>query len=460
MDSHRPPEATDDADAQAALLPDGVRELGLAEALQLAIRLHQQDRLEGARTLYQRILQVQPGHADALCLLGTVEHRLGRSDDGLRLIRDAIAQRPDFAGDHVNLGNVLTEIDRLDEALAAYRRAAELAPESADVHNNLGALYRVLGQPEQARRHFDRAIAIDGRHMRAWNNLALLLDAQGDTQAAVSAFLTALELSPDHDQSIFLLGTVYHRSGQVAKAAEVFRQWLARDPHNPVPAHLYAACSGQSAPVRASDAYVEAEFDGFAASFERVLNGRLHYRAPQLVAGLLQTLLSPPAAALDLVDLGCGTGLCGPLVAPWARRLVGVDLSGGMLARARSKGVYAYLVKEELTAFLGKTPGYWDAAVCADTLCYFGDLRPVMQAAATALRPAAPLVFTVEALPDDGADHPVLQPSGRYAHGRAHIDRVVAESGLVLRAARREVLRQEGGADVNGWLVAVQRPQD
>lgn len=460
MSSDRQPEAPDDASAQAALLPEGVHEMGVAEALQLAIRLHQQERLEGARTLYQRILQVQPDHADALCLLGTVEHRLGHSDEGLRLIRAAIAHQPGFAGYHVNLGNVLTETDRLDDALAAYGKAAGLAPESADVHNNLGVLCRALGRPDEARAHFDRAIAVDGRHMRAWNNLALLLDAQGDTPAAVAAFLTALELRPDHDQSFFLLGTVYHRSGQVAKAAEVFRQWMERDPGNPVPAHLYAACSGQPAPGRASDAYVEAEFDGFAASFERVLNDRLHYRAPQLVADLMASLLPPPAAALDIVDLGCGTGLCGPLVAPWARRLVGVDLSAGMLARARSKGVYPYLVKEELTAFLAKTPGYWDAAVCADTLCYFGDLLPVMQAAATALRPGAPLVFTVEALSDDGADLPALQPSGRYAHGRAHIDRVVAETGLVLRAARREVLRQEGGTDVNGWLVAVQRPQD
>ena len=37
--------------------------------------------------------------------------------------------------------------------------------------------------------------------------------------------------------------------------------------------------------------------------------------------------------SLDVLDAGCGTGLCGPLVAPYARRLVGVDLSEAMLAR-------------------------------------------------------------------------------------------------------------------------------
>ena len=38
-----------------------------------------------------------------------------------------------------------------------------------------------------------------------------------------------------------------------------------------------------------------------------------------------------------MLDAGCGTGLCGPLIAPHARRLVGVDLSGQMLAHARER---------------------------------------------------------------------------------------------------------------------------
>lgn len=460
MSSDRTPPAPahEAAEDTADLLPPGVREMGVDDALQFAVRLHQQERIEGACTLYRRILDVQPDHADALGLLGMAEHQLGRSSEGVRLIRAAIERQPDFAGFHVNLGNVLAEIDRLDEALAAYQRASALAPESPDVHNNIGALHRALGRLDEARACFERAIALDARHMRAWNNLGLLHDALGDTEKAVGAFVTALDLMPGHGHSAYLLGTTYYRAGKIDKAAEVFRQWMLREPQDPIPQHLYAACSGQGSPARASDAYVEAEFDKFAASFERVLSERLHYRAPGVVADLLAELLPSAQASLDLVDIGCGTGLCGPLVASRARRLVGVDLSAGMLARARTKGVYHHLVKAELTAFLEQTPDYWDAAVCADTLCYFGDLSAVMRAAAAALRPGALLVYTVEALPDDSAGRPQLQPSGRYAHGRAHLDHAAAAAGLVTLAARREILRKEGGADVQGWLVAVQRP--
>lgn len=446
------------ADADTALVPEGVREMTLDDALKLAVRLHREDRLEGACTLYKRILAVAPGQADALCLLGVAEHQSGRSEHGLKLMRQAIALRPGFAGFQINLGNVLVEMNRLPDALRAYDQAITLAPESADTHNNVGAVYRALGRFDEAQAAYDRALAIDARHLRAWNNLGLLHDARGNTEAATRAYLTAIELAPGHGMSAYLLGMTYYKLGQLKKATEVFRQWMLREPDDPIPAHLYAACSGQNVPDRASDVYVEAEFDRFAASFERVLNERLHYRAPQLCADLLARHLGQPSATLDLLDAGCGTGLCGPLVAPWARQLVGVDLSSGMLAKARNKGVYHDLVKAELTAYLQDGGPRWDAIVCADTLCYFGTLQSVMQAAATALRPGGIMVFTVEALADDSQSSAQIQPSGRYAHGRAHLDEVLGSAGLLTLDARRDVLRDEGDAAVPGWLVAVQRP--
>ena len=100
--------------------------------------------------------------------------------------------------------------------------------------------------------------------------------------------------------------------------------------------------------------------------------------------------------SLDVLDAGCGTGLCGPLIAPYARRLVGVDLSARMLAQAKTKNVYDELVKCELTAYLRDSPGAFDAIVSADTLVYFGPLQDVVAASARALRPGGRLIFTVE----------------------------------------------------------------
>jgi predicted TPR repeat methyltransferase len=447
------PQSSESAPPEA-MLP---AELSLDEALQFAIRLHQQDQFEAAKSVYQRILQIAPDHPDALCLLGVTEHKTGNSETALQLIGRAIELMPSFGGYHLNLGNVLCEMNKAPEALNAFGRALELDPGSADVHCNVGAIQRSLRRLDEAEASYARALKCDPEHMRTWNNIASLHDARGDIKASITALLKAIELSPGNALPVLTLGRLLWRAGYNDKAIEVYRQWMVRDPDNPVPAHLYAACSGKDVPQRASDSYVEAEFDGFAASFESVLNERLDYRAPQLCVDLLAGALGAATPTRDILDAGCGTGLCGPLVAPWARQLVGVDLSGGMLGKARTKGVYQQLIKAELTAYLNTVPLSWDAIVCADTLCYFGDLSDYMQAAAAALRPGGNMVFTVEALPDDADDGAKIQPHGRYAHGRAHLDRCIAEAGLTLLQARREQLRTEGGTPVLGWLMSVQR---
>jgi predicted TPR repeat methyltransferase len=206
-------------------------------------------------------------------------------------------------------------------------------------------------------------------------------------------------------------------------------------------------------PARASDAYVESVFDGFAAGFESRL-AQLAYRAPSLVAAMVQDAGVEPSKSLDVLDMGCGTGLCGVLVAPYARRLVGVDLSGGMLALAREKKVYDELVKGELTAYLHDANGSFDLIVSADTLCYFGALGEVVAAAARVLRPGGMFVFTLEELDDDAAAPAEFRliPQGRYSHARAYVEHVLTQAKLRPHIVRAE-LRMEGGLPVAGLVV-------
>ena len=144
---------------------------------------------------------------------------------------------------------------------------------------------------------------------------------------------------------------------RTARSARSTRRWRSsksgceEEPDNPIARHMLAACSGRDVPPRASDAFIETTFDSFAASFDSKL-AKLQYRAPALVAEMLAESGAEASRSLDVLDAGCGTGLCGPLIAPYARRLVGVDLSESMLAQARAREVYDELVKRELTAYL------------------------------------------------------------------------------------------------------------
>ena len=432
-------------------------ELDLPDALRLAVEMHQKRQLEGAETLYRRILAAAPEQPDALHFLGMVRHQRGHSDEGIALIEHAARLVPGFAGFHNNLGNIHVSRGDLNAATSAYERAAALAPDSADLHNNLGALYRAENRFGDARGQYQRAIALDPQHLNAHNNLGLLHAAKGDIQGAIQYYCKALELMPDNPDGRKLLGFTYYSLGRVKEAAEVFRQWLADAPNHPVARHMYAACSGEGVPDRAPDDFVETTFDGFADSFETLLNEHLNYQAPQLCAAMLVRFLPLPQRQFAMLDAGCGTGLCGPLMAPWAHTLGGVDLSRGMLDRAQTKGVYTDLFKAELTEFLRESPGQWDVLVSADTLCYFGDLGPLMRVAQASMRAGATLVFTVEALAEESALSFKLEPHGRYSHSRAHLEHVLAQAGLQLLEITPATLRQEGGKSVRGWVAAARR---
>jgi predicted TPR repeat methyltransferase len=161
---------------------------------------------------------------------------------------------------------------------------------------------------------------------------------------------------------------------------------------------------------------------------------------------------------LVTLDAGCGTGLCGPLIAPYVSRLTGVDLSAGMLAKAHGRGVYDELVKGELTAYLASQTDAFDVIVSADTLVYFGPLEPVFGAASRALRSGGLLIFTVEDAVDGAEQGYRINPHGRYSHTRAYLNRTLPAAGLAVAALEPAVLRKEGGNPVAGLLVTARKP--
>ena len=431
----------------------GAAKLEQRQQLEHAVDLLRTKQLDKAALALKSILQRWPGQGDALHFLGVLRHQAGDSDAAIMLIREAIAAMPGQAGPWNNLGNVLVEAQRFEEAEAAYRECLEANPDFIDALSNLATIHSKRGEHVEAEALCRRAIAAKPDFGQAWYNLSVSLLAQKRIEEGLAANSHAILLWPKHVQARDSVARALVFLGRLDEAADLYRAWLKIDPDNAVIQHHLAACSGGTAPPRASDAYVERTFDAFAATFDANLTA-LGYRAPGLVAELLRDLLPAPARQFDIHDLGCGTGLCGPLVRDWARDLSGCDLSAGMLERAERRGVYDSLRHAELVAHLRANPARFDALICADTLCYFGELGPALEAAAQALRPRGHLVFTVEALPEgDGAAYQ-LQPHGRYAHKRGYVSAMLAQAGLNERVLRAETLRLEAGKPVGGWLVA------
>ncbi len=426
----------------------------IAQILQLAMSEHGAGRFDAAESLYARLLAREPAQPDALHLLGVLQAQRGHHDQAAELIARAIAANPGEAMFHNNLGNVCVERGRFDEAEAHFVHAIELDPGRLDALNNLGVLLGRRGKPEGAEKLLLKVVELAPDFADARQNLANHYLRVGRLGDAVQQCFDGLIVAPRSAALRRILGLAYSTMGMKDEAVAVYRAWLDAEPDNPLAEFHLKACTGSDVPARAPDVYVARVFDSFAASFDAKL-ADLSYQAPALVAAAVARHAGAPTQALDLLDAGCGTGLCGPLLAPWARRLAGVDLSEGMLRKAQARGVYDELVRGELVAFLCTRPAAWDLIVSADTLCYFGALEGFAAAAFAALRGDGLLVFTVEAHADaeDAPDYR-LHEHGRYSHRRRYVETVLRAAGLAPIDTQAVVLRMEAGKPVDGWLVS------
>lgn len=390
-----------------------------------AVQLHQGGRLAEAERAYRQLLAEFPGDPNAAHFLGLLCFQRGQSEEALALVEQSLQSDP--ANPHA--------------------------------WNNLGNMYSHLSRREDARQAYLRATAVGVAAPAAWYNLSLMHLRDRKIEEALFALREATRASTGFVNALHTLAMLYYRLDRPKDAYDVYKQWATEAPGDPTPRHMMAALSGQDVPSRADDEYIVKTFDRFASGFDEKLQ-QLDYRAPHLVAAsLIQHPLYQTGRAAVL-DAGCGTGLCGPLIKSSASRLVGVDLSPNMLKLASDRGVYDELHAAELTAYLGSHAGEFDIVVSADVLCYFGDLTAPLQAARGALRPGGLLSFSVEALLDAGPEEGYrIGPHGRYSHALGYVRRTLESAGFTPPLIDPAVLRKEFQQPVHGYIAMARRPE-
>ncbi|MEM9057338.1 MAG: tetratricopeptide repeat protein [Pseudomonadota bacterium] len=435
-----------------------VSKMTVPEALRVAMQMHQQGSLTEAEALYERVLAVEPEHPDVLHFFGILKHQSGHTEEGIAMIRRAVERVPDYADAHNNLGNVLKESGATDEAEAAYRAVIDLNDEHADAHSNLAIILKATGRLAEAEKHCRRAVALQPQHADALINLSDILDRTGDRAEALNVAQQAMEHCGDRPETFANLARALAHAGRIDEARDVVERWLRFRPNDEVALHMKAAYAGGATPERASDAYVKRTFDEFASTYDTVLEN-IENRGPKLMHEAVVAVCGEPGGELRVLDAGCGTGLCGPDLARYAKRLVGVDLSPKMLERAAKRNCYDALDAVELVSYLEATEERFDLVICADTLVYFGDLAPFMRATAARLAPGGTLIFSVE----DGTgvldDAPFdITSSGRYCHAEDYVREVLDQAGFALGALSRETMRKEFGRPVSACIVRATLP--
>lgn len=437
------------------------------DAFDKALHDHLAGEHEAAERQYCSILAADPEHAPALHFLGVLRHQQGHGEEGRALVQKSLVRQPQHAEWHNTLGNMLSAQGLVEEAVAAFLATLEQDPNHSDAWNNLGSVLLTLGHAGEAATALRNAVALNPALRAAHQNLGDAYRQLGDSHAAALSYCAEYVLRPLNETQRDVLGIAYSQLGRDDEAAQVYEAWLADEPGHPIASHLLAANRGQAAGDRASPDYLRSYFDAYADTFEHKLVDDLAYSVPPLVRHMLERHHAA-LASLRILDAGCGTGLCGPHLQPFARQLTGVDLSSRSLAIAQEKNLYDSLHAQDIVEYLrNSAPATWDLMVAADVLIYFGNLASFLQAAQHALAEGGQLLASFETTvlndPDPAkALSPgyVLQPSGRYRHDRDYLLRTLQTCGFTVDETTPVDIRTELGRPVRGLLLLATKSAD
>ncbi|MCM5558182.1 class I SAM-dependent methyltransferase [Pleomorphomonas sp. JP5] len=271
-----------------------------------------------------------------------------------------------------------------------------------------------------------------------------------DAAAAADLFLQTLERSPGWLPALIGAADALAANGRRDEAEPLLREAAKRDHDGLFGASLRLAALGfAEVPDAPPAAYVRGLFDDYADRFETALVEDLGYRAPWLIADLIDKA-RPGGRFSRGLDLGCGTGLMAEALMGRVDHFTGCDLSPEMIARADAERRYQALAVADVVAYLRRCEGSFDLVTAADVLVYVGALGDLFGEISAHLASGCLFAFSVE---ESTGDDLVLRDSLRYAHSEAYIRSVSAEAGLAVLDLRRATLRYDRGAPIEGLVV-------
>lgn len=420
----------------------------------------QAGRLPEAERAFEASLATLPGRASTLLNLGATRLKLGRAQEALEALDEGLAREPGDADGHCHRGQALAALGRDAEALSAFDAALAAAPAHPAARLGKALALARAGRPGDVVTWLRPWLAAGDAPARAWMIQGQALQVLGRHAEALPAYDEAVRRDPALGEAWGHRGHLLKDLGRDDEARASLRRAIAAGGDVEVHRYALAALEGVDVPGASPEAYVRGLFDAYADDFDRHLVEGLRYRAHETVLQALSEELSPGRLPLgSALDLGCGTGLCGPGLARMARRVAGVDLSPTMLARATERGCYAELAQQDIAEHLEGTPERHDLVVATDVFIYVGALERVFAGLARVMQPGALFGFSVEraderTLGDSGFE---LRRSLRYAHGEGYLRRLAAAHGMTVCRVEPTTLRVEQGVPIEGLVVVMRR---
>lgn len=308
---------------------------------------------------------------------------------------------------------------RYREAEELYLRILRDTPNDFDANRLIATNYAEQGQVDEALHYFVRAVTIDP-NQPTLQCLAADFYMQKDLrEQAYPHYQKAMQLDPRMTRPYYGLGYIFWQSQRFDEAEHYCRLALQLDPD-----------------------YADVCFALGSVLKERGRNSEA-----------VEYLKKARALDASVLDLGCGTGLCGQEFRQAADHLTGIDIAPKMIVEVQKKQLYDELHASDIIAFLERTERRYDLFIAADVFVYVGALEQVFTLVRAKALPRACFIFSVEHADGDGFR---LTSSVRYAHSRAYIEALAPPHGFTIQDRQPVGIRKERGEWIQGELYRLQ----
>lgn len=409
--------------------------------LNLGIFLFKNHQIAPAITQFKNVLAIDERNLMALFYLGLISLAEEDLAKAFAMFQQVLIIDAEHIEALVNSGVVCLKQKQLQLAIDYFTKALALDENNVEARNNLAATFIHNDRYENALKYYYSLLKDEPNNLEYLYNTGIAEMGLGRIDAAVNMFSKVLSINDKHFGALSNFAAIKMRNHDKKGAIELLQKALSVAPNNKTTKFMLQALLEKD--VETCSDYVKDLFDHYALYYDKHMQETLQYKLPEKLWSILHELKFQNINAV--LDLGCGTGLCGDVLQTFSKHLTGVDISDKMLAIAANKGVYETLILMDIMEFLRTNTNRYDLIVCLDVLPYFSSLAEVFNLIGKSLNKDGRFVFTTEISEHNPWQ---IQESLRFKHSPQYIIDLCAENNFWLEYQEQVPARKQDNSDL------------
>lgn len=177
---------------------------------------------------FKKVLKQKEHFAPVYQELAVCYQQIGEDDSAIVYYMGAIVENPRNVDAYQSIGNIHFMKGDYDEALVWYNRASEVDELYPRTYNNMATIWFYRRNMKMAKKYYEQAITVDATYPRAYYGLGLVALEEKNVKEAESRFIDAFKVG-EMPEAIYMLGQLYHDTGQKEKSLVWFRKYLEKE---------------------------------------------------------------------------------------------------------------------------------------------------------------------------------------------------------------------------------------